>query len=181
MIFVAGERVITDPFAIPFSMGRNLLCIYSKKYFDLHKEKRAQMQEHNKKSIKVLSKLLDEGGKCIYIAPSGGRDRPDRTGRFVVAPFDPQSIQLCRLLGSKAEKPTHFYPLGLYTHAILPPPEGVQKELGEKRNINHASIGAAFGKEIFFPEYTTEDKEEKKSLSAKYVWELVNNLYDQLL
>jgi len=34
MIFVAGERVITDPLAIPFSMGRNLLCIYSKRYID---------------------------------------------------------------------------------------------------------------------------------------------------
>ena len=34
MIFVAGERVITDPLAVPFSMGRNLLCIFSKRYID---------------------------------------------------------------------------------------------------------------------------------------------------
>jgi glycerol-3-phosphate O-acyltransferase len=34
MIFVAGERVITDPLAIPFSLGCNLLCIYSKRYID---------------------------------------------------------------------------------------------------------------------------------------------------
>ena len=40
MIFVAGERVITDPFAIPFSMGRNLLCIYSKRYIDHPPEKK---------------------------------------------------------------------------------------------------------------------------------------------
>jgi glycerol-3-phosphate O-acyltransferase len=34
MIFVAGERVLTDPLASPISMGRNLLCIYSKRYID---------------------------------------------------------------------------------------------------------------------------------------------------
>lgn len=31
-IFVAGDRVTTDLLAQPFSMGRNLLCIYSKKH-----------------------------------------------------------------------------------------------------------------------------------------------------
>ena len=30
-IFVAGHKVTTDPLAIPFSMGRNLLTIFSKK------------------------------------------------------------------------------------------------------------------------------------------------------
>ena len=34
MIFVAGERVTTDPLAVPFSLGRNLLCIYSKRHID---------------------------------------------------------------------------------------------------------------------------------------------------
>ena len=33
IIYVAGERVITDPLAIPFSMGCDLLCIYSKKIY----------------------------------------------------------------------------------------------------------------------------------------------------
>ncbi|GJV29967.1 glycerol-3-phosphate acyltransferase [Tanacetum coccineum] len=31
-IYVAGERVLTDPLCKPFSMGRNLLCVYSKKH-----------------------------------------------------------------------------------------------------------------------------------------------------
>lgn len=31
-IFVAGDRVTTDLLAQPFSMGRNLLCIFSKKH-----------------------------------------------------------------------------------------------------------------------------------------------------
>lgn len=177
MIFVAGERVITDPLAVPFSRGRNLLCIYSKKYFDIHKEKKLQMQEHNKKAIQILGSLLDEGGKCIYIAPSGGRDRRGPSGNFAPAPFDPQSIQLCRLLGSKAKRPTHFYPLALRTHAILPPPEGVQAELGEMRKISRASIAAGFGKAISFPEMEGIDKEEKKKRAAELAWSLMNDLY----
>src|SRR5262249_25757340 len=31
MIYVAGERVVTDPLAVPFSLGCDLLCIYSKR------------------------------------------------------------------------------------------------------------------------------------------------------
>jgi glycerol-3-phosphate O-acyltransferase len=42
MIFVAGERVTTDPLAVPFSMGRNLLCIYSKRYIDNPPEKKSR-------------------------------------------------------------------------------------------------------------------------------------------
>ena len=33
-IFVAGDRVTTDLLAQPFSMGRNLLCIFSKKHIE---------------------------------------------------------------------------------------------------------------------------------------------------
>ena len=32
--FVAGHKVTTDSLAVPFSMGRNLLCIHSKKHID---------------------------------------------------------------------------------------------------------------------------------------------------
>ena len=32
IIFIAGHKVTNDPIAIPFSMGRNLLCIHSKKH-----------------------------------------------------------------------------------------------------------------------------------------------------
>ena len=30
----SGDRVTTDLLAMPFSMGRNLLCIFSKKHID---------------------------------------------------------------------------------------------------------------------------------------------------
>ena len=32
IIFIAGHKVTNDPIAIPFSMGRNLICIHSKKH-----------------------------------------------------------------------------------------------------------------------------------------------------
>ena len=34
MIMVAGDRVTTDVVAVPFSKGRNLLCIFSKKHIE---------------------------------------------------------------------------------------------------------------------------------------------------
>ncbi|KAK1349228.1 Glycerol-3-phosphate acyltransferase [Heracleum sosnowskyi] len=30
--YIEGDRVVTDPLCKPFSMGRNLLCVYSKKH-----------------------------------------------------------------------------------------------------------------------------------------------------
>ena len=35
MTYVAGDRVITDLLAKPFSMGKNLLCVNSKKHMVL--------------------------------------------------------------------------------------------------------------------------------------------------
>ena len=47
VVFVAGHRVTTDPLAIPFSMGCNLLCIYSKKYIESPPELKAAKQQQN--------------------------------------------------------------------------------------------------------------------------------------
>jgi glycerol-3-phosphate O-acyltransferase len=94
MVFVAGHRVTTDPLAVPFSRGRNLLSIYSKKYVDADPEKKQERLLHNQRTIKRMGQLLSEGGYCIYVAPSGGRDRKDqKTGKVEAAAFDPQSIE----------------------------------------------------------------------------------------
>lgn len=180
MMFVAGERVITDPMAIPFSMGRNLFCIYSKKYFDAHQDRKFEMLEHNKRTMLLLGQTLDQGGKCIYIAPSGGRDRPNENKEIEVAPFDPQSVELMYLLGRKAKSPTHFFPLALSTHHLLPPPEGVQVPLGEKRPTNEADIHLFFGNELNmkeFPGSETDDRKEKRLRRALHIWEVVKELY----
>lgn len=119
MIFVAGHRVTTDPLAVPFSKGRNLLCIYSKRHMESPPEEKQQKLQHNQRTLKKMAQLLDEGGKCIYVAPSGGRDRKDADGIVRVAPFDPQSIEMFRLIAANAAKPTHFHPLALFTYNLL--------------------------------------------------------------
>jgi len=119
MIFVAGHRVVTDPLAVPFSMGRNLLCINSKKYLDNPPEKRAEKLLHNQQTLKKLEELLRAGGKCIYVAPSGGRDRKNSSGVIEVAPFDADSIEMFYLIAESARirtgPPTHFHTLALST------------------------------------------------------------------
>ncbi len=107
IIYVAGERVVTDPLAIPFSMGTNLLCIYSKRYIDYPLELKAQKMLHNKNTMELMSRLLQEGGKAIYVAPSGGRDRRDATGAVFPAPFDPNSVEMFYLMAKKAKEAIH--------------------------------------------------------------------------
>lgn len=58
MIFVAGHKVTTDPVAIPFSMGRNLLCIHSKKHIKNPPEQAAFKQQQNMATMDVRSYFL---------------------------------------------------------------------------------------------------------------------------
>ena len=181
MIFVAGERVVTDPLAVPFSLGCNLFCVYSKKYFDAHSHRKIEMLEHNKRTMLHIAHHLNNGGKCIYIAPSGGRDRPDPNdpSDIIVAPFDQQSIELLYLLGKKAKKKTHFFPLALKTHDLLPPPRELRTALGEQRLIKETGVHLYFGPEITmedFPQSAT--KEEIKEARTRFIWSLVRTLYE---
>jgi glycerol-3-phosphate O-acyltransferase len=182
LIFVAGERVITDPLAAPISMGCNLLCIYSKRYIDFPPEQKMKKQLHNKRTMELMSELLSEGGKAIYVAPSGGRDRPDDQGRVSVAPFDPQNIEMFYLMASRAGHPTHFYPLVLKTYELLPPPQNIQVELGETRSTKRAGIHLGFGKRIdmeHFPGSEIREKHERRQARAHYVWDIVHQIYQQ--
>lgn len=186
MIFVAGHRVVSDPSAIPMSLGRNLLCIYSKKYIDHPPEKKAEKLAHNQRTMKMMLELLKEGGKCIYVAPSGGRDRTDSTGHACVAPFDPDSIEMFSLVAKKSGRPVHFQTLTLATYALLPPPKGVNIEIGEKRTIAFAPVHLAFGPEIEMQAVANEgidkevlDKKEKRKQRADLIWQYVNDIYEQ--
>jgi len=183
IIYIAGERVITDPLAVPFSKGCDLLCIYSKNYIDTLPELKSEKQFHNKKTMNFMSDLLREGGKIIYVAPSGGRDRPNEKGEVEMSLFDPQSIEMFYLMAKKSGSTTHFYPLALLTNNLLPPPDGIQIELGEKRNTKKAIIFAAFGKEIDMENYPgsdTEDKISKRKNRANHIYSLVKHSYDHL-
>lgn len=180
MIFVAGERVITDPAAVPFSLGRNLLCIYSKKYIDYPPEKKAAKQSHNQKTMRKMKELLDEGGKVIYVAPSGGRDRINAEGNIIVSPFDPNSIELFYLMARKALKKTHFYPLALHTYELLPPPADIRKEIGEERHAQFTPIFLSFGEEIEMETFSNGEKKERKKNRAEAIHQRVEHLYKNL-
>lgn len=183
MIFVAGHRVTSDPLSVPFSKGRNLLCIHSKKHIENPPEKKQEKLLHNKRTMKRMGELLSEGGKCIYVAPSGGRDRLNSSGQVEVAKFDPQSIEMFWLMAQKADRPTHFYGLSLSTYDLLPPPQSVGVELGEARHAKCTPIHLAFSDEIdmeAFPGSEGLDKKEKKTARADYIWNVVNNNYLKL-
>jgi glycerol-3-phosphate O-acyltransferase len=183
LIFVAGHRVISDPLAIPFSMGRNLLCIYSKKYLLYPPELKEEKLQHNQRTMKQMAQLLSEGGQSIYVAPSGGRDRPNAEGIVEVAKLDPQSIEMFWLMAQQSEKPTHFYPLTLLTYHLLPPPNSIQKELGENRHAQCTPIHMAIGNEINmekFPGSEIKDKRQKRLVRAEFIWDQIKKAYTVL-
>jgi glycerol-3-phosphate O-acyltransferase len=176
IIYVAGERVVTDPLAIPFSMGCDLLCIYSKRYIDHPPEEKEEKLHHNRHTLDQMRQLLQEGGKIIYVAPSGGRDRKNSQGVVEVAPFDPNSVEMFYLMAQKAQKPTHFYPLALSTYELLPPPDAIQRELGEVRRAHHSRVAIAFGKECHmeqFPGSDISDKKQRRILRTDAIWKQV--------
>ena len=182
IIYVAGERVITDPLAIPFSMGCDLLCIYSKRYIDHPPELKADKLRHNQRTMEQMRHLFAEGGKIVYVAPTGGRDRKNSQGLIEMAPFDPQSLEMMHLTACRARVPAHFYPLTLATYELFPPPDTIQKELGEKRRVKYTPVHLAFGEEFNmdrFPGSEGKDKREKRALRAELLWKIVHNNYQK--
>ncbi len=180
IIYVAGERVVTDPIAIPFSLGCDLLCVYSKRYIDHPPELKMEKQLHNKNTMELMSRLLQEGGKAIYVAPSGGRDRPNKEGVVEVAPFDPQSIEMFYLMAKKAKRTTHFYPLSLSTYQLLPPPDTIQKELGELRYAKYSPIHLYFAPEfdmVHYPGCDEADKTQRRMNRAEAICQIVRHNY----
>ena len=138
---------------------------------------------HNKRSMEHMVELLSKGGCSVYVAPSGGRDRTNIRGEVEVAPFDPQSIEMFYLMAKKAKCLTHFFPLALSTHHLLPPPETLESELGESRITRGGAIHLSFGKELNmedFPESKAiTDKKEKRRVRAEYICKNVKEMYDQ--
>ncbi len=180
IIYVAGERVTTDPLAIPFSMGCDLLCIYSKRYIDHPIAFKAQKQQHNKNTMEEMRRLLEEGGKIIFVAPSGGRDRKNKKGIVEVAPFDPSSIEMFYLMAKKSKTPTLFLPLALSTYDLFPPPVTIQKELGEVRTVSRTPVFISFSSPFdmeHFPGSTVKDRMKKRENRAREIWSIVDTMY----
>jgi len=149
VIYVAGHKVTTDTLAIPFSMGRNLLCIHSKKHIDAEPEMKEAKQKQNLASMSAMLGMLRKGGTALWVAPSGGRDRRNvETGEVPIAQFDQKTIDMFRLMGNKSKVKTHFYPLAMVSYELCPPPDTIEVGVGERRNVRYTPIGIAVGKEV---------------------------------
>ncbi|KAL3801727.1 hypothetical protein ACHAW5_005827 [Stephanodiscus triporus] len=149
MTYVAGHKVTTDPLAIPFSMGRNLLCIHSKKHIDADPSTKPAKSKQNMAAMNSMLSGMKDGGMAIWVAPSGGRDRRDvSTGKIPIAPFDQKTVDMFRLMGNKSRVPTHFYPMSMVSYDLCPPPDFVEAGVGELRNVRYTPVGIAIGDEV---------------------------------
>lgn len=150
MYFMAGDRVRDDPVVMPFSAGRNLLTVFSKKHLNDEPELREYKMLHNKRTLSQTMKMFKEGGHVVWMAPSGGRDRRNsQTGHVEISEFDDSSIDMMKLTAFKSGKPCHFFPMALWTYDMLPPPSKVGgAEKGEERVVNFIPMHMYVGEEI---------------------------------
>ena len=125
----------------------------------------------------MVVELLDTGGQCIYLAPSGGRDRVNEAGIPTVAPFDPDSIELFYLLSQKAKRPTHFHTLALATYSLLPPPNQVLQQTEATRTTHFSPAHLVFGQEIDMEHvgdcHLEPDRKKKRTLRSAALWQHV--------
>jgi glycerol-3-phosphate O-acyltransferase len=149
IVYVAGHKVTTDSLAIPFSMGRNLICIHSKKHIDTDPDTKSEKSRQNMKAMSGMLTKLKKGGCMLWVAPSGGRDRRDvETGKTPIAPFDSKTVDMFRLMGTKSKIATHYYPLSMVSYELCPPPDFIEAGTGEQRNFRFVPVGIKVGEEI---------------------------------
>jgi len=125
--------------------------------------------------------MFKEGGTLLWIAPSGGRDRIDEeSGKYEPGVFDPSAVQLIKRLLEKAEKSNrgHVYPMAMASAEIMPPPRGVQKDLGEERVLNHHGVGISLGDEILEADIPgLGDSEDASQVYSDHLYAQVKTLY----
>lgn len=184
VVYVAGDRVVTDPLCKPFSMGRNLFCIYSKRHMGDIPELKAQKMEANRKTLVAMQKALNKGGVLMWIAPSGGRDRPKEDGQYLPDVFDAAAVELMRNLVNRAKQPGHLYPMAMYSWPMMPPPKTVDKALGERRITHFTPVGINVGEQLdvskIISSVNAEDKEAQQLALAKHTHQEVTKLYVEL-
>jgi len=177
LTYVAGHKVRTDVLAVPFSMGRNILCIHSKKHIDADPETKSDKTAENLKTMGAMQQMMKQGGLSIWVAPSGGRDRRNvATGEIPIAPFDQKTIDMFRLMANKSKTPTHFYPLSMVSYNLCPPPDTVEASTGEARNVRFEPVGIACGKEL-----ESVGGLESRHLFTEHAQQVVEENYQLLL
>ena len=125
--------------------------------------------------------MFKEGRTLLWIAPSGGRDRIDEeSGKYKPGVFDPSAVQLIKRLLEKAGKSNrgHVYPMAMASAEIMPPPRGVQKDLGEERVLNHHGVGISLGDEILEADIPgLSESEDASQVYSDHLYARVTSLY----
>lgn len=82
----------------------------------------------------------------------------------------------------KSPIPGHVYPLAMVSAEIMPPPSGVEKDLGEKRVLDYHGVGISFGEELNSEAIIggIEDKEQAAQAYTKAAYTKVQELYAPL-
>lgn len=189
VVYVAGDRVVTDPLCKPFSMGRNLFCVHSRKRLDDIPELKSAKVQQNRRTLIAMASKFQQGGQLVWVAPSGGRDRPNEQGDWVPAAFDPSAVELMRTLLGKTERPGHLYPFAMSSWEIMPPPKSLEKGLGERRLTYYAASGISLGEELDISSVMGEsgggDEKEEKGRRTQVLTDLafqaVTDEYNKLL
>lgn len=177
VVYVAGHKVTTDTLAIPFSMGRNLICIHSKKHIDSDPETKPIKQKQNLAAMNGMLRMQKEGGTMIWVAPSGGRDRRDlSTGKVPIAPFDQKTVDMFRLMGNKSKVPTHYYALSMVTYDLCPPPDFVEAGTGEQRNVRFVPCAIKIS-----PELENVGGVESRHLFTEHAFQTAQEGYEECL
>eukprot|EP00918_Siedleckia_nematoides_P062626 GHVU01136541.1.p1 GENE.GHVU01136541.1~~GHVU01136541.1.p1 ORF type:complete len:224 (-),score=21.34 GHVU01136541.1:159-830(-) len=175
IIYVAGDRIRSDVLSVPFSLGRNLLCVHSRKHVDnFPEEDKSRRQRENLMTIHAMATLLREGGAVIWVAPSGGRDRASANGKFNISPFDLKTVQMFHKMAMKTDRPTWFYPMAMSTAELCPPPPATEKHVGEKRTCKATGLGLAIGKKV---DASQQDPESLASAVEAEVHSLYEKIY----
>jgi glycerol-3-phosphate O-acyltransferase len=158
--YVAGDRVVTDPLCKPFSMGRNLFCVHSKRHMGDDPAVKAAKMETNRKTLVAMQRALNAGGCLLWIAPAGGRDRPDaETGAWLPDKWDPAAVELMRNLAARAKPRGHIYPMAMFSWPVMPPPKAVEKALGERRVTAYSGVGISLCEELTADELAPAPKD----------------------
>lgn len=71
--YVAGDRVVTDNLCKPFSMGRNLFCVHSKKHMDDFPELKAEKQVW-------IERQMERPVNSMMLTCATGHEPPDAQG-----------------------------------------------------------------------------------------------------
>merc|ERR1711974_301435 len=82
----------------------------------------------------------------------------------------------------KSSIPGHAYPMAMVSAEIMPPPSGVEKDLGEKRVLLYHGVGISFGEELNTEEILkgVEGKSEKAEKFTEVTYDQVKALYEPL-